>query len=69
MREVGMEEVETYILRRQNTVTHYITAWTVLELCLEVGQWPGARVLMRWWNKAGIDLGQGMMRMEMDTEE
>ena len=34
MREVMLEELETYISRRQNTVAQYITTWTILDLCL-----------------------------------
>ena len=48
MKSVGLDEVETYILRRQNTVAQYIATRPILELCLAVEQQTGARVLMRW---------------------
>ena len=32
---VGLDEVETYVLHRQNTIAQYITTNTLLELCLE----------------------------------
>ena len=34
--EVGLEEVETYVLRLQNTVAQYIATRPILELCLAV---------------------------------
>ena len=34
MKEVRLEEVETYILHCQNTITQYIDTWPILELCL-----------------------------------
>ena len=34
MKSVEMEEVETYVLRLQNTVAQYIATWPILELCL-----------------------------------
>ena len=47
MNSVGMEEEETYALRRQNTVAQYIATRPILELCLATEQWPGAQVSMR----------------------
>ena len=49
MMSVGLEEVETYVLCRQNTITHYIANWPILELCLTVEQQMGAHVTMIWW--------------------
>ena len=34
MKEVGLEEVETYVLRHQNTVAQYIATRPIMELCL-----------------------------------
>ena len=34
MSEVGLQEVETYVSRRQNTVAQYIATWPMMELCL-----------------------------------
>ena len=59
MKAVGLEEMETYVLRRQNTVAHYIATWTILKLFLMAYRQPGAWVLMRWWEQARINLGQG----------
>ena len=43
---VGMEEVEKYVLRHQNTVAQYITTWLILELCLAAEQRSDAQVTM-----------------------
>ena len=48
MKSVGLDEVETYVLRRQNTVAQYISTWPILELCLTTEQRTGARVNMIW---------------------
>ena len=44
MKTVGLKEVETYVLRHQNTVSQYIYTWPILELCLEEEIRKGARV-------------------------
>ena len=35
MEAAGLEEVDTYIQRRQNTISQYITTNLLLEMCLE----------------------------------
>ena len=45
----GLEEIETYISRRQNTVSQYIGTRPIFDLFLEVLQWMGKRVTRRWW--------------------
>ena len=45
MREAGMEEIDTYIYRRQNTADKYIVTLPILDLFLEVGKRPGERVV------------------------
>ena len=57
MKSLGMEEVYTYILHRQNTVSHYITNRLILELCLAAERQLEAQVSMIWWGRAGINLG------------
>ena len=52
--EAGMEEVETYVLRLQNTVSQYITTQSILEIYMVAEKWPGAQVTMRWWEQAGL---------------
>ena len=34
MKAVGLEEVEMYVLHRQNTITQYIATRPILELCM-----------------------------------
>ena len=63
-----MEEMETYVFCCQNTVSQYIDAQPILELCLVAKQHPGARLSMRWWDQDGLDLGQGDTGMETETE-
>ena len=46
---VRMEEVETYVLCRQNTVAQYISTWMILELYLVAERYPGERFSLRWW--------------------
>ena len=48
MLAAGLEEVETYVLRRQNIIAQYIVTCSVLELCLEVERSPGAWVMRIW---------------------
>ena len=48
METAGLEEVETYILRRQNTIYQYIANHLLLKLCLTAERRPGAWVTRRW---------------------
>ena len=45
----GLETMDTYISRHQNTVAHYIAAQPILDLCLEEEQRPGVWVPKQWW--------------------
>ena len=36
MASVGLDEVDTYVLRHQNTISRYIVNFPILELCLEL---------------------------------
>ena len=57
MASAVLEEVETYVLRRHNTITQYITTLLVLEICLEVERRLGARLAQRWWEMGFLYLG------------
>ena len=48
-RAAGLDETETYISRRQNTVAQYINTCPILDLCLYVERRPGSRTPKRWW--------------------
>ena len=69
IREAGLEEVETYITRRQNTVAQYIATQPILELCEEAERRPGARVSKRWWEQEGINLAGARVVTAAETEE
>ena len=44
MQEAGLEEVEQYVVRRQNTVAQYITTRLIMDLCEAAVRRPGKRV-------------------------
>ena len=54
--EAGFQTMQEYIRRRQNTVAQYIATRSMLDLCEGSEKAPGARVGMRWWDQAGINL-------------
>ena len=56
---VGIEEVDTYILRRQNPITKYIVTHLILELFMAAERWPGARVTWSWREQGGLYLYPG----------
>ena len=49
MSESGVQEVETYVTFRQNTVAKFIATRPMMDLCLVAARHPRARVLKRWW--------------------
>ena len=49
MRAAGLEEIETCISRRQNTVRHYIATHPILELCMYTERRPVLQKPARWW--------------------
>ena len=49
MAGAGLQEVETYVSRRQNTEAQYIVTRPIMDLCLEAKRRPGLRVTMRWY--------------------
>ena len=51
MVEEGMQEVETYIDRHQNTATEFIATWPIMDLCLAAVRRPRVRFLKRWWKQ------------------
>ena len=48
MAEAGLQELETYVSRHQNTVAQYIATRPIMILCLTAKRRPGERVIMRW---------------------
>ena len=48
LREVGIEELEVYIQRSQNTVAQFISTRPIVDLCMEAERCPGNRVTKQW---------------------
>ena len=61
MAESGLHEVETYVSRRQNTVSQYIGTRAIMELCLLAEIRPGTRVSNWWWEREGLYLEGNQM--------
>ena len=55
MKEAGVVRIRTSILRRQNTVAHFIATRPILGLCEVAERRPGTRVPRRRWGQTGID--------------
>ena len=55
MKEAGIVQIMTLILRRQNTVAQFIVTRPILGLCKVAVRRPGKRVPRRWWEQMGID--------------
>ena len=68
MAEAGLQEVENYVSRRQNTVAKYIATRPIMELCLTAKRRPGSRSAMRWWEQKGMDL-EGMRLAAEEAEQ
>ena len=70
MAEAGLQEVETYVSRRQNTMEQYIAISPIMGLCLAANWRPGPRVTMPWWEQEGLDLeGTWMAAQEVEQME
>ena len=59
MEELGLQEVQTYVYRHQNTVSQFITTRPIMGLCLAEERRPGPWVSNRWLEKDGVDM-EGM---------
>ena len=51
MEEAGLQEMDTYVSCRQNTVTQFIATRTILDLCLAAELLIGSRLSKWWWDK------------------
>ena len=67
MAEAGLQEVENYISRHQNTMVQYIATRPIMDLCLAAKQRPGPRVEMRWWEQEVLDL-EGIRKQAQAAE-
>ena len=54
--KLGLQEVEIYVYRSQNTVTQYIDTRPIMDMCLEAKRRLGPLVTLQWWGKEGIYL-------------
>ena len=55
MKEAGLTDIRTSIMRRHNTVAQYIATRPLLDLCEGARAREGAKVPLRWWKQVGID--------------
>ena len=53
IRMAGLEELETYISRRNYTTAQYISTWPLLDLFLEAEKRPGAQMKNGDGNRKG----------------
>ena len=51
MEESGLQEVETYVSRFQNTVSQFIDTRPIMDLCLAAERRLGSRVNKRLWEQ------------------
>ena len=56
IQESGFEEMEAYVLKRQNTVAQYIVTQPILDLFEETVRMPGMWVAKNWWEQEVLDL-------------
>ena len=54
--EAGLHEVETYVSRRQNTVSRYIVTRSIVYLHISVERRPGTRVSKKPCEREGLYL-------------
>ena len=67
--EVGLEELDTYVLCRQNNIAHYIATFPILEICLVAERQPGVQVTRQWWEQADLTFGHKARREAVGTGE
>ena len=61
MVEAGLHEVDTYVSRCNNTVTHFIGTRPIMDLFLAEEQRLGSRVAKWWWDQDGLDVEEIQM--------
>ena len=67
MAEVGLQDVETYVYHRHNTVAKFIATRPIMELCLVEERRPGPRISKWLWEKEGVDV-EGMQTAAQEAE-
>ena len=66
IRGEGLEEVYTYISRRQNMDSHYIATIVIMDLFLESEKLWGAWVLKQCWDQEGLSLAVALDTAEVE---
>ena len=51
MAEAVIQDMETYVALRYNTIPQFIVTRPIMGLCLEEVWRPGERVSNRWWEE------------------
>ena len=71
MEEVGFEDMASYVLKRHNMVTQYITTRPILNLCDNMVRRLGEWVDRRWWEQEVFVLAVARLEAaaEADREE
>ena len=67
MEEAGLQEVETYLSRRRNTLAQYIATRPIIDLWLAKNWRPGPRLAMQWWEQEVLYL-EGMRTEAQEGE-
>ena len=67
MAEAGLQDIETYVARHQNTGAQYISSRPIMDLFLAAGSCPGARFSKRWWYQEDLDL-EGIWEAAREAE-
>ena len=70
MEEAGMQEVETYLSRHQNTVAQFIATRPIMDLFLVAERRLGPMISKFWWEQDEVDVeGMGMADQEVERTE
>ena len=68
MAEAGLQEVDTYVSRHQNTVAKFIATRPIMDLCLAAARSMGSMVSNKWWNQDGLE-SEGMRTTAWEAEQ
>ena len=52
-KDAGIVRARTSVLRRHNTVAHFVATRPILDLCVGTERRGGTRVPQRWWEHTG----------------
>ena len=66
-KEAILQEVETYVSRRQNTFAQFIATRPITDLCLAAEWRTGPRISNRWWEQDGVAV-KGMRTAAQEAE-